>query len=517
MSKNWKKLFIGLMLCVGMTAWTSCSSDDTPDKGNGIGNEVTETGLFSINLRGGIMTRVAASETEEGSSLEQLVSNVWVGLYDKTTHLLAYSWHLTASNVDGNTPFEGEHVVNTSSGANQNNASIHPTNSRFIMTAREVLKKPYDMVVLANYTEVIDQTTLEVGTHFSDLQASIKKEVEELTTYNQKGDNIFMSNARGLIPVKESDIYETAAEAETTEKAVPVEIDRAVAKISLSFSETLIERNGTVNKDGAKWAIDIINKHLYPIRKQTNTSYGTMETPARVENLTNRFDIYAEDPNFDGISNRVNGQNNLSDEFTYTTNINLDMGSFDYVTENTMAAEEQWEDVTTRVVAKINFIPTGTGSTIGANTSYYFFKGYAIAQLDMDKIVEGTAVIPNVLTGIKDVVEEITTTPSLSKYNLEGNATESWTYNGLSFYRDGISYYSILIRHFNDSQQSTAMGYGRYGVVRNNVYKISINSISGPGSIEIPKPEGKDDKNTGWISADITVQPWFIRNQVADL
>lgn len=80
---------------------------------------------------------------------------------------------------------------------------------------------------------------------------------------------------------------------------------------------------------------------------------------------------------------------------------------------------------------------------------------------------------------------------------------------GLKFYKDGYSYYLVPIRHFDDRQQPKIGAYGRYGVVRNHLYKITINSVSAPGYLEVPKPEDVPvDKVPTYISANVTVLPW---------
>ena len=95
---------------------------------------------------------------------------------------------------------------------------------------------------------------------------------------------------------------------------------------------------------------------------------------------------------------------------------------------------------------------------------------------------------------------------------------KSWM--GLNFYLDGISYYGVPIRHFDNVQSPVPapgqFGYGRYGVVRNNYYKLTVNSITGPGSPTIPDPDGPDD-GEGWISVYIQVMPWLVRYQYIPL
>ena len=60
------------------------------------------------------------------------------------------------------------------------------------------------------------------------------------------------------------------------------------------------------------------------------------------------------------------------------------------------------------------------------------------------------------------------------------------------------------------------MGYGRYGIVRNNVYKLTITNITGPGSPILEKPGPEPDDGTPSISANIQVLPWQIREQVVE-
>ena len=61
------------------------------------------------------------------------------------------------------------------------------------------------------------------------------------------------------------------------------------------------------------------------------------------------------------------------------------------------------------------------------------------------------------------------------------------------------------------------MGFGRYGVVRNNVYNITVRSILGPGEPVIEKPVEPND-DPAYISADVNVLPWSVRTQdVEDL
>lgn len=109
-------------------------------------------------------------------------------------------------------------------------------------------------------------------------------------------------------------------------------------------------------------------------------------------------------------------------------------------------------------------------------------------------------------------------------------------------YTDGIAYYPIRIKHFGDDltpwdkdeyggvrptpstiypgdDATRANNYlGRYGVVRNNWYDVSIQSISSLGDPIIPKPTTKaDDELDNFIQVNINILSWTLRPQGADL
>ena len=100
----------------------------------------------------------------------------------------------------------------------------------------------------------------------------------------------------------------------------------------------------------------------------------------------------------------------------------------------------------------------------------------------------------------------------------------------LRFYADGYCYYRVLIRHFDDTPtqtpwssaesmtgNTTAQVYsgneasylGRYGMVRNNWYNISINSVTHVGSPIIPPlTTDADDKVEQLLNATLQISGW---------
>lgn len=101
---------------------------------------------------------------------------------------------------------------------------------------------------------------------------------------------------------------------------------------------------------------------------------------------------------------------------------------------------------------------------------------------------------------------------------------------GIKTYKNGESYYIARIKHFGDDLTPWKEGdatygennlnwLGRYGVLRNNWYDLTINKISGPGYPDVPKvkPGDADDEDTKYISVSVKILSWAKRSQNVDL
>ena len=92
----------------------------------------------------------------------------------------------------------------------------------------------------------------------------------------------------------------------------------------------------------------------------------------------------------------------------------------------------------------------------------------------------------------------------------------------------GYSYYVIPIRHFDDTEVplaptgiNGANQIGRYGIVRNHTYNLTINSVKNLGNPIVGKeitPEDKpDDTENLLMDVTINVLSWAVRGQDIDL
>ena len=476
---------------------------------------------------------LAAGAEYAGTNDEKKISSVRVVLY--ASDQVAYAFDLTAS-TDGSAPIAGVDVSTASTA----------TATYFVSKGREVLSKSYKMAVLINPTAAMLSVTAE--THALAELETAAANISATTFVTANG--IMMSNSQGLVNVATTDLSVDAATAESS--PVSVAVDRAVAKVFVNTPTAGITVLNGASGDAVPaasitWALDITNKKSFYIRKQalalTGNGTTTAPAPRAAETIGTaaalRYSRYGEDPNWTGFAALAAGHATLLGEFNYYTSTTATFNSLGwndadgrYVLENTMNEVDQYEVETTRVLVKMNYVPKG----ITAGSDWLSYKGYIFTkqalldsfQVAIDSVIayplspKEMAYLP---AGFKADMRAIYvanggSVASGATYNpaiLSGLLTAAFEVNNLRFYLGGMSYYNVLIRHFDETQQPMKMQYGRYGVVRNNVYKVELLSVRGPGTPVVVPPDGPDDKDTGFLSAEVSVLPWIVRVQGVNL
>lgn len=494
----------------------ACSNSDE----NGIDAENPQGGdswaSFVINLpKASTATRADSDHgTEPGITNEQKISSVRVVLYDENATQVQYAF-------DYNIVTDGDKEVS-------GDVASPSTKAKFTTKAKMVKRANYKTLVLVNPLQEVKNLT-NPGRSILDFQKETAKSVDNLT---DKG--FFMSNDQGLVTLLQSRLKETADAAEASVTALPVKVDRAVAKILVTAPEdgvTTIEGSGD-KVENFTWALDVTNKTTYWMRNLAPIADGKDEVVANPDEMsvvaTPRFMRYAKDPNYNKEYNTIEA---AKKDFNYLENspqvFTKMFGEFDYALENTMDQARQMQNQTTRVVLRANYIPNGVGA--GDNWFSYlgvimneasFMQLFKLAVTDKDLNVTGLdgkeIALPE---SFRDDMKEVL---ALELVTLEGedNSTvklpeESFVSNNLKFYKDGINYFPVLIRHFGDDLVPAVGGYGRYGIVRNNVYKLNIQQIKSPGEPIVPPidPEDPDDKENSYVAFDVEVLPWVVREQ----
>ena len=462
---------------------------------------------FTFNLpQGGTRAEASdvaganAGDTYVGTDAEQAIKGVRVVLFDETSGIVKYA--LTYN------------ITGTGNAAPTGDIAGTATTANFTTKAKAVVSQDYQMLAIINPTAEVIAATAE-GKYLKDAQAAIETTVAKLSA-----NVIMMSNEQGLVKVAASDMKATEAEAEAAGAPIKVNVDRILAKVFVGGKPTF-EHGKLTN---IKWQLNVTNNKTFIYRQlaQVVTTKDNFAAEVAKDGST-RFNRYAKDPNF------LAGEFNAAD-FTYLEGKPALTGTFgyedangQYCLENTMDASMQKHQGTTSFVLSGTWTPEGhDGITFAEGKTWYSYMGFTFTK---DKMLAYKRIIED-NTNTKP---EIDKTPAGFKAALkaalangltveaDGDVAASGTFNGIKAYKDGACYYQTnLIRHFNDTQSSKDMGYGRYGVVRNNIYKINITKITQPGEPDVVN-EKDDDENDDptkvFVSFDITINPWIVRTQ----
>lgn len=374
-------------------------------------------------------------------------------------------------------------------------------------------------------------------------------------------------------------VYASPEEAQA-KPATTIYVERGLAKVTMKDFKTGGYTIGGGTYDGAtvkieKWQLDVTNKSTFPVH-QTGTlkdSWAEIwNTPRFYDQTSTAFKrvYWGIDPNYSD-NKYYNGDATTSpkktaldcckDAFNMITNNQVAGAAGDanpqYCLENTFDLNNMKQGQTTRVVFKAVFTPKDFTSTyktfykIGNNTTIWSQENLekqikakaqeVLRETDADKVTlkldatendiagtAGTKILKeeNVLhDGVKVSPTEINAINE--KLGLKA-ATETDPIVGIATYKDGESYYIARIKHFNELTPwapgkaygtDNATFLGRYGVLRNNWYELSVSKVSSLGYPEVPevKPDLPDDENDQYISVSVKILSWAKRSQSVDL
>lgn len=325
------------------------------------------------------------------------------------------------------------------------------------------------------------------------------------------------------------------------------------------------------------WTLDVTNTKTFPIHVTDGLwedIWKTAATTAATNGATmDRFHdtklkefprvYWGLDPNYskdfatvegcEGEFNLVANQKDLSKAFK----TGEDAKKPQYCLENTFDIDHMVQGQTTRVLFSAKYQPNGfsAGETFYkmGNSSQLWNADKVEAQIkakaqevlsetdplkDLSKVTVTLAAPTNDLTkaGVHFVAAanvqynsvDITADDAL-KINAKlgfKKATETDAAVCLSTFASGVSYYIARVKHFGDNltkwedgdktyDSNNANWLGRYGVLRNNWYELSVNSVSGPGYPDVPKvnPKDPDDENWQYINVSVKILSWAKRSQ----
>ena len=510
----------------------SCSDEKLGGDDNGDPKEGKEMYLSVASTSGritGSNTRMSDGSGEDPGTIEEKhVEKVRMVLYGATDDIVKYAFDFNIRSndeYDGFVEYEGPEApyLYASGGSDQ-----------FTTYARKVKYDDYRMLILINPTYVAESETgtvsqsthdlyeiTAVGQPLSRYLEAVRQDYADLHNKERGGiaeDKYFlMSNHQGLIPVdKDADLKLTADAA--NRDPVPVEVSRAVSKVIVVTEGMLVEPSGASVAE-LKWDLDVRSRQTYWMRKLTYLIDEDSDAPGAMEVLrdnTKRFLQYAEDPHFEGYSASTGASDSKrAGAFLYLKDGSLspvlgqEADQALYCLENTMVANEQNDDVLTSVVVGCRYAPVG----FNIGESYFIYGKVVIPAGMMLSFVSNPETIPSSVAALNGLAEAITAAQTEDRIDF-GNLDASFRSNGISYYHQGMNYYAVRIIHGGTETGRYNPGthaYGLYGVVRNNSYKVTIQSIKGPGSSIVVQPERWN------LVASIEILGWQERDQDNEL
>ena len=515
-----KKFMYAALAVAAVLLFASCKNDKNQPKGQEKADAYVS---FTFNLpqsgtraAAGNVAGANAEDTYAGTDAEQEIKEVRVVLYDKNSGDVKYAF---------------DYAITATGGAGATGADVSGTATagQFKTKAKGVVSQEYAMLAFINPTAAVKTATAE-GKFLTDAMAAF-----EGTPNDFKGNGIMMSNAKGVVFIDKNQLKDAEATAEAS--PIAVSVDRILAKVFVGSTATggKPDLPTGVKFTSVKWQLNTTNKKTYAFRmfgkvmKEQNNFVE--ENPESTEAYYTRFNSYAKDPNFADYEFNANDFTYLEGTQTLTNDFGYEDAKGEYCLENTMDQMQQKHNRTTSFVLSGVWTPADkTGMTFTEGKSWYSYMGFTFTTEKMKEYIteakdsskDNKPEIDNTPTGFKTALKELlnTTTGTAKEYTVDetsGEPSAAGTVQNIKAYKNGVCYYQTnLIRHFNDSQSNKDMGYGRYGVVRNNIYKINIKKISQPGEPKITNEkddDGDDDPVKVYVSFDITVNPWIVRTQ----
>ena len=322
--------------------------------------------------------------------------------------------------------------------------------------------------------------------------------------------------------------------AEKDDNRVLIRVERLASKVEFklkgdSNDDIKVEPSGATFAFG-QWTLDAVNGTFFPFAEKTLLGVTHSSSGSYAKSF------YTRDPNFtDDVGlvkatvHKVSFEPQLAEPYTW-----MDAKKMVYCLENTMSAAEQDFGNATRVVIKGTFYPANHSG----QGDWFSFAGRDYADFAALKAYyEGTEAGPNfkaacekMYVKIKDYADahtevtligtsfETLVVSDLLQIKNGGEVIKDGKNPVIRWYQAGLCYYYYEIRHDNETTKD--MDFGKYGVVRNNWYQLTLGSVNGAGTpwypdIDNPGPGDPDptdpiDGTTGYLGITVDVARWII-------
>lgn len=451
--------------------------------------------------------------------------------YKSASNFINFSKALASTSTDGTTPFASNVATN----------GIFMTNAPLCTKPGGATAPSTDAAIktLADVTNNIYTTKAEAKSKPA-AEIYVERAVAKVTVQSKSNTNTLEVNKN--ISYK---LYNWAVDNTNKKSYIVRQYDE---------SWNSINSNKVTAADASKFRF-VWDKPVNPNATDDNKLYRT---------------AFAQDPEYKTTTADADNYNRIASNAKMTLSPTFGNEHPQYCNENTFQVTAQNQDQTTRVVLGVKMSAPGTTTydadlyTVNDNKEVVYTKATLAERLKNIILHNDPAVntwakthTTNVSLDItfnedvagKTTIKEVTlkgkTAAGAADETFAGTFTTDFdnALPNIVRYKGGVAYYAVRIKHFGDSdtpwnkegQGVTAGGnsliypnpsagasdgwfLGRYGVVRNNWYDISVNKIQTLGDATIPAfTNDPDDVLENYISVSINVLSWSKHTQGADL
>lgn len=503
-------LFLSILLCIG------CNYHEELDEQNN--NTETPSAYISIDmdmfLNNG--TRDAGPTEDYETSIEHDVMRLHIITFNERNKVLG----VHHSSKFTNSPLSGPYEIDS-----KTKKIFVAVNSR----------GEYDEIIESQMT-----TYNAFNQPFPFYQPGEEGREDWLLMFSDDVDdnNEGLTTIEPIIPESFSKEDIEAAKAKASQRPITIKAERAYAKIDLVQVLEDIDPSNVINGTASiiAWRMSTINNTFLPYAQRIGYSLPNYYEPAK----------YRIDTNWEALTmQRSNDGKSIIgtavDAFIWLKNRpeSWYSGGPRFISENTMSQEAQNYNNTTKMIVMARFTPHG----VNDKNTWFRMKGVVYSFDEFKELYKNPATPQSVKSSIDRFYDELMKHSDKPKGNSFADAEYLTISNILlggyfaatidpyeiEFYPKSVCYYTIPIKHDNRVEP---FGLGRWGVVRNNSYKINITRITKPGLPYIPDPTDptiKDPANPdpenptpndeilSGIEAEITIEPWGLWEQETDL
>lgn len=517
-----RTIFMSMLV---IAALTSCNNDDE-DHRSGPQIADTDVAYLSIKIETQPTTRASGSGENVGVNESAM----------KTLYLITFDEFDKVVGVPGTANYFTKITPD----------AANPTN----LEAIKVSAKAAQLMVIANPGRLLENeiNSISVSSTVSSVNAAITAATKDeitvdtgniskgFTMINSGDENSAISGKlTNLLVDITGHIEDTQAKAEGNR--AKVQIERLAAKLDLKEGQSFTAKPDGASFTFGRWTLDAVNSTFYPCAEKA--ILGSGHTQGIYKN-----NFYTYDPNFAGASGLMFASIDDAGDYGPTLPEShewQEAPSTAYCIENTMDADQQLFGNATRLVIKATYFPP----TFDTSGDWFNYAGKNYDGLDKLKEAYDEAVTgSNLKTACDKMYDKIkayvdahpgisitgTNFASLTQEDLNsipngGQVIKDGKENVIRWYQKGLCYYYYMIRH--DNTLDGEMAFGKYGVVRNNWYSLTLNSVSGPGSPWYPEannpgpgdPEPTDpiDESAGHLGITVSAAPWIIWENGIDI